>query len=142
MLKDVKVKDVMKVGVITVSMEDNLVDVAKVLSKHRINGVGVVDENGSLEGVISDRDIIRAFSKGINLKKAKVKEFMAPIPITIDKDKSLEDAAKLMYSEGLHRLFVVEQEEIKPKSLSAKYRFKPVGIITSRDIVVELSRSC
>jgi len=51
--------DVMTRDVITVSPEDRLQDVAKVLLKHRISGVPVLDKNEKLVGVVSEGDLMR-----------------------------------------------------------------------------------
>lgn len=56
------VKEYMNKDVITVSIEDNIVDVANMFLKHRFRRFPVV-ENGILKGQISKRDILSAAQK-------------------------------------------------------------------------------
>jgi len=56
------VKEYMNKDVITVSIEDNIVDVANMFLKHRFRRFPVV-ENGLLKGQVSKRDILSAAQK-------------------------------------------------------------------------------
>jgi CBS domain-containing protein len=51
--------DVMTRDVVTVSPDDVVQDVAKLLLKHRISGVPVVDKLGKLVGIVSEGDLMR-----------------------------------------------------------------------------------
>jgi CBS domain-containing protein len=53
-----KVADVMSRDVITVTPETTLRELAKILSEKRINGVPVVDDRGSVLGVVSESDLV------------------------------------------------------------------------------------
>ncbi|MBC8178959.1 MAG: CBS domain-containing protein [Desulfobacteraceae bacterium] len=55
--------DIMTTDVITVKKDTSLKDLAKILYKNHINGVPVVDEDGSLLGVICESDLIRKDKK-------------------------------------------------------------------------------
>ena len=56
------------------------------------------------------------------MTKLRVAEVMTPAPITTAATATIEDAAKLMFDEGIHRLPVVENEEL-------------VGILSALDLV-------
>ncbi|TET95857.1 MAG: CBS domain-containing protein, partial [Candidatus Zixiibacteriota bacterium] len=58
--KELMVKDVMRHDVATVTPDDTLKDVANKMFRNRLSALAVVDENGKLLGVISDRDLIKA----------------------------------------------------------------------------------
>jgi CBS-domain-containing membrane protein len=51
--------DIMTRNVVTVSPGDQVQDVAKILLKHRISGVPVVDKSGKIVGVVSEGDLMR-----------------------------------------------------------------------------------
>jgi predicted transcriptional regulator len=55
--------DIMTTDVITVKKDTSLKDLAKILYKNHINGVLVVDDDGSLLGVICESDLIRKDKK-------------------------------------------------------------------------------
>jgi CBS-domain-containing membrane protein len=58
-----KIKDLMTVNVITVSLSTTINEVAEILYKHHFTGVPVVDEKGIVRGVIAERDFIASDSK-------------------------------------------------------------------------------
>ena len=55
-----RVEDVMSFPPITSKMDDQVVDVAKILDERRIKRLPVVDNQGKLLGIISRADIVRA----------------------------------------------------------------------------------
>ncbi len=55
--------DIMTTNVITVKKETPLGDLAEILTKHNINGVPVVDDEGLLIGIICESDLIRKDKK-------------------------------------------------------------------------------
>jgi acetoin utilization protein AcuB len=54
-----KVKDAMTTNVETVSPEANIIDAAEVMLNKKISGLPVIDENGSIVGMITESDIFR-----------------------------------------------------------------------------------
>ncbi|MBO9539845.1 CBS domain-containing protein [bacterium] len=66
-----------------------------------------------LVGIITDRDIaVRAVAKGVDLKNAKVQDFMTQDVNCISPDVDTLDAARLMAEKQLHRLCVVDNEKL------------------------------
>ncbi|RDJ31733.1 MAG: CBS domain-containing protein [Crenarchaeota archaeon] len=55
-------KEIMKDEIITVNYDDDLAKACSVLNENRIHGVGVLSKNGSLIGVLSKTDIIKALA--------------------------------------------------------------------------------
>src|SRR5689334_13949735 len=53
-----RVQDIMTTDVVTATPEESLKDVARRLVERGISGMPVVDENGSVIGVISETDVI------------------------------------------------------------------------------------
>ena len=60
--KEMKVADLIGDELLTVEPEEDLASVAKTMTKFKISGIPVVDSHGSLEGLISSSDIVRALS--------------------------------------------------------------------------------
>lgn len=58
--KDLMVKDIMRHDVATVKPDDSLKEVANRMFRNRLSALAVVDDNGRLQGVINDRDLIKA----------------------------------------------------------------------------------
>ncbi|SRR5579875_208630 len=61
--KDMKVGDLIANELLTVEMEDDLAEAAKIMTHYKVSGIPVVDSNGSLEGIISATDIAKAYSE-------------------------------------------------------------------------------
>ena len=55
-------KEIMKDEIITVNYDDDLAKACSVLNENRIHGVGVLSKNGSLIGILSKTDIIKALA--------------------------------------------------------------------------------
>jgi acetoin utilization protein AcuB len=67
----IKVKDLMKKKVITVSPEDSVMDVIALGMRHNIGGFPVLDERGELVGIVTETHISQAMLQlfGTNVKE-------------------------------------------------------------------------
>jgi CBS domain-containing protein len=77
--------------------------------------IPVLDENNPdrLLGLITDRDIaVRAVAKGVDLKNAKVMDFMTKEVNCISPDSDSTEAARMMADNQLHRLCVVDNQKL------------------------------
>jgi len=70
----------------------------------------VVATEGAHEPVamITSAEITRAVAHGRSLEKTRVSQVFAASPVTVRADVPAEDAARLMLSQGVHHLPVVE----------------------------------
>jgi arabinose-5-phosphate isomerase len=119
-----KVKDVMHKNDLPVSFtEDNIKDIIKTISKSKFGLTVVInDSNDSvIKGVISDGDIRRAMDDEKNFFKLKAIDIMTTEPKTIDLNKKLTDAQRLM-------------TDLKINSLLVTQKHKFVGIIQIYDL--------
>lgn len=55
-----KAGDVMTTGAATVSPDTPLADAGRIMLEHRISGLPVTDEKGTLIGILTERDFLRA----------------------------------------------------------------------------------
>lgn len=60
---NVEVGDVMHRGVVTATPGMSLASAAKLMASERIGGLPVIDDTGTLIGIITERDILRAFAE-------------------------------------------------------------------------------
>ena len=59
--EELQVGDLIGDELLTIESEDDLTKAAKLMTRYKISGIPVVDNNGNLEGVISATDVIRAY---------------------------------------------------------------------------------
>lgn len=122
----ISVRDLMSSPVITIRQTETLESVALIMSQNNFGSVIITDKNGTLVGIITERDIVtRLTAKNRLPREVHVEEIMSSPVITIDSNKDITEAARLMRSHNIRRLVVLERGEI-------------VGIITSRDILDEI----
>ncbi|HYB26377.1 MAG TPA: CBS domain-containing protein [Solirubrobacteraceae bacterium] len=121
-LEHLRVADCMHLGVLTCSAATPLVEVAAIMTKHRVHAVAVIDDKRRPIDVVSALDVVAAASSGKLSVTARVAAATEPL-ITISADAPLDRAAKLMTRHRVHHLIVVD-----PPNGS------PVGILSTLDI--------
>ncbi len=91
-----------------VKLTDNLKKVIVTISSARLGAVAVLDEQGSLKGVITDGDIRRMLENGDSLNQNAL-SIMSHNPRIIDGDTLVIDALQLMRKNKITQLIVVEE---------------------------------
>jgi len=114
------VSEHMSGNLLTVSAETPVAAAAKEMDERSVGAVLVLRE-GRLEGVFTERDVLRAVARG-QAEGATVGDFMTPHPETIEPDDTTEHAAVLMIHGGFRHLPVVGGGDV-------------VGILSIRDLM-------
>lgn len=107
---------------ITIASDATVLDAVHLLHKHKIRHLPVVDD-GRFIGFISGSDIKQVLLLP-NGNEMPLSEFMNKTPLTIGPEESMEEAARIMYSNRIGGLPVVDDGRL-------------VGIITVGDILAE-----
>jgi CBS domain-containing protein len=110
----------------TVNIGDSLVTANELFAGQGVSALGVVDEAGTIKGVISRTDVLHAavYTHGetFRVPDRPVEELMKSPALSVGPNAPLAEAAKLMLKNHVHRVFVTEDE-------------KPVGVISTRDLM-------
>ena len=116
--------DIMVTKLITLSPEMKLREAAKLLLKSRISGAPVVDEEGDLIGVFSEKDVMGALIDAVydELPSSEVRSYMSRDLHTITEDVDLLAIAQIFQTRGFRRLPVVRDRKL-------------VGQISRRDVM-------
>lgn len=121
-MSDKLVKDIMSKDCVTVTLLDNVFEIALKMKQHDIGFVGVLDGDTFIGGV-TDRDlVIRGYAEKHSGSTA-VETVMTKNMITVDPNTSVEEAAKVMAQNQIRRLPVVEKGNL-------------VGIVAIGDLAV------
>jgi CBS domain-containing protein len=114
-LSEARVRDVMRLGVVTCRPETPLRDVAAMMSGYGVHSV-VVDRGDEGIGVVSDLDLAAAI---IDLPEATAGDTAGTELVTVTADDTLELAARRMRTHDVHHLLVVDPETGAPVGVVA-----------------------
>lgn len=141
-----RARDIMTEDVITVKSSTTVEELARLLMKNQISGAPVVDEEGSLIGIVTENDLItqnkrlhiptilRLFDAFIPLGTSRLEreikkmtattvgEICTEKVITVEPDTPIDEVATIMTEKKIHLIPVVKEGKI-------------VGIIGKRDII-------
>ena len=103
---------------VTLSKNSNVLDAKQKMEKYKIGGIPIIDKNGFLEGIVTNRDL--RFEKN---KERPITEVMTSENlVTVNKGISLDDAEEILQKHKIEKLPVVNEKNLL------------VGLITFRDI--------
>jgi sulfide:quinone oxidoreductase len=103
------VAEVMSSDPLVVAPEDTLGEVAEKM-RARDLGSALVADYGRLIGILTSRDLLRAFAGRVHPSDARVREWMTAEPVAVSAATPIEAAVTMMTEYGFHRLPVVDGE--------------------------------
>ncbi|MCE3006562.1 MAG: IMP dehydrogenase [Rickettsiales bacterium] len=107
----------MVVNPVTIEPGATLADAYRLMDQHRISGIPVTKQDGTLVGILTNRDVRFASDP-----RQKVAELMTEKLITVKEGISREDAKKLLHQHRIEKLLVVDDKH------------RCIGLITVKDI--------
>jgi CBS domain-containing protein len=124
----VKVREVMKRGVVTIDAKQSVQEARRMMGEKRIGSL-IVTVEGRPHGIFTERDLLsKVCPRCSALGGAAVGEFMSSPMITISPEADIKEAAKVMTEMHVKRLVVFEKGEM-------------VGIFTSSDLAKAISKA-
>jgi CBS domain-containing protein len=76
--------------------------------RDRDTGSAAVALDGRLIGILTSRDLLRAFAARVQPAQARVREWMTSEPVAVSASTRVEVAVSLMTEHGVHQLPVVD----------------------------------
>jgi CBS domain-containing protein len=147
------VGDIMDADPVTVTPDDDVETVVRLLRRHELPGVPVVTDGGRCVGIVTEADLVLTDEEGdlhlphyielfggvvfleplrrfeSRLKKAaalRVADLMTPNPTTIEAGAAVRDAGRIIVRSGHNRLPVTEHGRL-------------VGVVTRVDVLEALT---
>ena len=122
-----KVKHVMTTSLVTVTRNTPVSEATELLMKNNITGMPVVEEDMTLVGVITEKDVLRLFYSSGQTTNRTVSDFMTTPAVHFDQDEDLQDVCTCLMKSFFRRVPVTSNGKV-------------VGIISRRDVLDYMSR--
>lgn len=104
-----KLESIMTKNVRCIQPEEPVAAAARLLKRENIGCLPVCDAGGTLQGIVTDRDIaLRCVAAGLDPAHTTVKDVMTCGVYTLCPDDSVESAAETMRKAQVHRIPVTE----------------------------------
>lgn len=117
----VALRDVMSPDPVATGPDASIADAAATMVRGRFGSV-VVLSSGTLVGIFTERDVLRAAATDGDLSTATVRDWMTPDPMTAPPAQDTEEAVATMVAQGFRHLPVVDGADL-------------VGIVSLRDLL-------
>ncbi len=129
----IKVKDIMTKTVIYVKKQTPIYEAVELLVENNISGIPVVEDDMTLVGVLSERDMLGLFNACREEENKTANDFMTQPPIFFEDSEDVQDVCDCLMNNYFRRVPITSKGKL-------------VGIIARRDIlnhVLQLRRrSC
>lgn len=139
-----KARDVMTPGVVTITPDTKVPDIASLLLERRISAVAVVEDGGKVLGVVSESDLMRRPELGTDKPRSRwlqmlvstedrehdfvkthgmrARDVMTSPAVAVAPDASLPDIVALMGKRNIKRVLVLDRDRL-------------AGIVTRTDLL-------
>lgn len=131
MKQRVPVSKIMSTDLVTLTPKQSLYDAEKLFNKYNIRHIPVV-EGERIVGIISRSDLLRISYVDVNETEDAVEsvvydaytipQVMTRVPVTIESDTTIKEAAEILARHSFHSIPVVDQGKL-------------VGIVTTTDLI-------
>ena len=112
-----RAENVMIFDPITINLDATVGEALNLMSEYRIGGIPVIDGNGILKGIVTNRDL-----RFENNRSRKITEVMTTDLITTNHQTNLEAAARILQKHKIEKLPMIDEAG------------KLIGLITYKDI--------
>jgi len=107
----------------SLSPTSDFVDALTLMAEHQVRDCIVIDGEGRLRGVLSDKDVLRGLSRGEEWQAKKVVDIMTHNTISVTEETKLVHALAQMIAKDIHCLPVTQPGGIV------------IGILTSTNLL-------
>ncbi len=122
-----KAKDIMTREVITVTEHTPIFQALELLAKNNITDIPVVEDDMTLVGVVTEKDVLRLFDADEDQKNETVNSFMTQPVVHFDENEALPGVCDCLMNYFLRRVPVTSNGKV-------------VGIISRADMIKYIIR--
>lgn len=118
-----RVEDIMIRDVVAVKRDTPVPEIAKLMLDKNIGSVLVVDDNGKLIGIVTERDLVYAIAKGKVSHEYPAWTVMTENPVAVKPGTLIMEVVDKMRNLNVRHMPVVDEQN------------RPVGIVSFRDLL-------
>lgn len=122
-----KAKDIMTRDVITVKTDTPIYEAMEFVAKYNISGIPVVDDDMSLLGILSEKDMINLLHTPEDYEAKTVNDFMTQPALYFEENESLLDVCDFLKKNVFRRVPITSKGKL-------------VGIISIKDVIKYILR--
>lgn len=118
-----KTRDLMQTPAVTIAESATIDEAASILWEKNIGSVIVVNQSGFMVGILTERDMLFAVTKGLTARAVPVSSIMSQTSLVASPNENAVTILDRMVKAGVRHLPVVEKDAV------------PVGMISMRDLI-------
>jgi len=118
----IKAKNIMTKEVITVKKDTPIYEAVELMVKNNITGIPVVEDDMTLAGILTEKDVLRLFYAHEHEKDKAVDYFMSRPAVSFEEDANLRDICDCLIQNNFRRVPVTS-------------RGKVIGLVSRADII-------
>jgi CBS domain-containing protein len=120
-----KVSEIMTTDITVAERDTTVEEIATFMRDENVGAIPIVDEDNSLEGIVTDRDIVvRCIANGRDPAECTAEDIMSDDCQSVGPETAVEEVARMMAERQIRRLPIVEDGEL-------------VGMVSIGDVAVK-----
>jgi CBS domain-containing protein len=120
--KTLTVGQLMQDAVTTCTPRTDVSTIASMMTRRNLGSLPVVEQDGTLVGIVSEYDLLQAMIEGRDLRNISAMGIMSTVPVTVTEDRTLVQVAELFQDRHITRVPVVRNKKL-------------VGVLARRDLL-------
>lgn len=124
----IRAKDIMSTNVISVKKDDPIFEAVKLLVENNISGLPVVDDDMTLTGILSEKDVVDLFYEHEEAEDKTVGDYMTHPAVCFDSNNAVLNVCNFLVKNIFRRVPVTTDGKL-------------VGIISIQDILNSVLKS-
>lgn len=115
--------EIMTKKVKIIAPDKSAFDAAKIMKRHDVGALPVIDSKKKIVGIVTESDIFKAVvAKNMLPSEVKIKEIMTKKVITGPPDMKAHELNGLLYANNIRRILIVDEGKL-------------VGIVSASDLI-------
>jgi CBS domain-containing protein len=117
-----KARDIMSTNVVSVKKDTPIFEAVKLLAEHNISGLPVVEDDMTLAGILSEKDVVDLFYEHERAEDKTVNDYMTDPPVHFEENSDLVNICDFLIKNIFRRVPVTSEGRL-------------IGIISIKDVL-------